>query len=91
MERAPATLAVVILDDLCWVHGELFQLKFPWKAGNDAEGNTSTGVPTSNLCSLPHQLSLFFCSMLMPVKTQKVLIYIEFLCVIARGKKNTFK
>lgn len=90
MEKAPATVAVIILNDFCWVHGEIFQLKFPWEAGNGAEGNTSTGVSTSNLCSIPHQLSLFFSSVLMSVKTQKVLIYIEFLCVIAR-EKNTSK
>lgn len=85
-ERAPATVAMIILNDICWVHGEIFQLKFTWEAGNDAGGNTSTVVPTSNLCSFPHQLSLFFCSMLMSVKTQKVFIYIEFLCVTARKK-----
>lgn len=90
METAPATLAVIILNDICWVHGEIFQLMFPWKAGNDAEGNTSTGVPESHLCSFHHQLSLFVCSMLMPVKTQKVLKYIEFLCVIARGEKKKY-
>lgn len=67
-----------------WVLGEIFQLKFTWKAGNDAGGNTSTTVPISNLCSFPHQLSLFFCSMLMSVKTQKVLIYIKFLCYSQR-------
>lgn len=86
MERAPATVATIILNDTCGVHREIFQLKFTWKAGNDAEGKKSTIVPPWNLCSFPHQLSLFFCSMLMSVKTQKVLTYIEFLCVIAREK-----
>lgn len=77
---------MIISNDICEAHGEIIQLKFTQWAGNYAEGNTITIAPASNLCRFPHRLSLFFSSMLMSIKTQKVFIYIEFLCVIAREK-----
>lgn len=59
MERAPATVAMIISNDICGAHGEIIQLKFTQLAGNYAEGNTITVVPASNLCTFSRSLSLF--------------------------------